>query len=86
MTVVGSTKQAIGMSVVLAPIVFIYHGLRHLQVYDEIANFDGVDCGATLIRAQMPKTIFDALLPGSHNPWLDCQSCCRKKGYRGVIK
>ncbi|MEM0338047.1 MAG: hypothetical protein QW683_09040 [Candidatus Caldarchaeum sp.] len=53
---------------------------------DEKANFDGVDCGdyikgcGSLIQACVkPPWV-------TGNDWLDCQSCCRQKGYRGVIK
>jgi hypothetical protein len=53
---------------------------------DEKANFDGVDCSDEIKGC--PSLIHACLKPPwvTGNEWLDCQSCCRQKGYRGVIK
>jgi hypothetical protein len=32
----------------------------------------------------VPMRVYNRLTTG--NEWLDCQSCCRQKGHRGVIK
>ena len=53
---------------------------------DEKANFDGVDCSDEIKGC--PSVIHACIKPPwvTGNEWLDCQSCCRQKGHRGVIK
>lgn len=54
---------------------------------DEKANFDGVACGDTIDRCANNPTFCRMKTPWfTGNDWLDCQSCCRQKGYRGRIK
>ena len=51
---------------------------RDMQNEQEYRYVCGIGCGG------VPMRVYSRLTTG--NEWLDCQSCCRQKGHRGVIK
>lgn len=56
------------------------------DLQDEKAAIDGVDCGDSIkgCGSVIQACIKPPWVTG--NDWLDCQSCCRQKGHKGVIK
>ncbi|MCW5935655.1 MAG: hypothetical protein KIT45_15345 [Fimbriimonadia bacterium] len=79
---VAFTTERDGIGFVLGPLDPI---ASDGEIDDEIANLDGYRCARDIISRG--SIAIDRFLPGRNsgttgNNWLDCQSCCRSKGYR----